>query len=186
MKHSRLALLAVPLLLTACASVPDEPNEPRVLVVPGDHKSPRAFRADEARCRAEADDAVAGRTPGEAANDSMARSAVAGTAIGAGAGALIGSTQGQVGNGALIGAASGLALGTLMGSDASARSGAAVQRRFDAVYAQCMVAAGNKVEQRTRRVVVYEDPAVPLYRTAPPPPPVVVYGGPYYYRYRSW
>lgn len=178
MTLSRFLILSVPMLLGACASVPPGPIEPAVMVVPGPKKSIQSFRADEARCRYEAEGRVGSQTPGEAAGDSMVRSAAVGTALGAGAGAVIGSTQGHVGSGAAIGAASGLLLGSALGSDAADRSAGRVQRRYDIAYAQCMTAAGNQVQApppRPREVVVYEEPVV--YR----PAPVVVYGGPVYY-----
>lgn len=179
MKRSLVALLMAPLALTACATAPSAPPSPQISVMPGPKKSLAAFEADERRCRNWADDHL-DQTPGEAAADSTARGAVAGTLLGAGAGAAIGSTQGQVGNGALIGAASGLALGTLAGASAGDRSAAHVQRRYDIAYAQCMTAAGNKVDAPPPRrdVVIVEER---------PEPPVVVYGGPYYHHYyRRW
>jgi len=85
------------------------------------------------------------------------KGALTGGAIGAGAGALIGSTTGHAGAGALIGAGVGLLSGALIG---------------DAMQAQ---------EQRPAAAVpppppplVAAPPPAPVVVAAPPPPPVVV------------
>lgn len=180
MLRSRFLLLAAPLALGACTTTSsDAPPAPsgRVMVMPGPNKSLSAFSADERKCRAWADNHLE-QTPGDAAGDATAKGAVAGTLLGAGAGAAIGSTQGQVGSGALIGAASGLVLGTMAGASAGERDAAALQRRYDTAYAQCMKTAGNDVDmpQPQRRVVVVEER-----------PPVVVYEAPYRHGYyRRW
>ena len=179
MKRAIPLLVLAPLALTACTTT-DAPPAPsgRLTVMPGPKKSLAAFDADERRCRAWADGHL-DQTPGQAGADTTVKGAAVGTLLGAGTGAAIGSTYGQVGSGALIGAASGLALGTLAGASAGDRDAAAKQRQYDAAYAQCMKTAGNSVELPQRRdvVVVEERPA-----------PVVVYEGPYYRRhyYERW
>jgi hypothetical protein len=115
------------------------------MVLPGSHKTFEQFRADAAVCQQYAQDAVGQTTPGQAAIDSAAQSAVAGTALGAAAGALIGSASGQAGSGGAIGAGSGLLLGSAAGSGAAGTSADVFQRRYDIAYLQCMYAKGNQV-----------------------------------------
>jgi outer membrane lipoprotein SlyB len=73
---------------------------------------------------------------------------VAGTVIGAAAGAAIGSVTGRAGPGAAIGAGTGLLFGSAAGSNAAGASYYQVQRRYDQAYVQCMYAKGNQVPVR--------------------------------------
>ena len=66
-------------------------------------------------------------------------------AIGALAGAAIGSAAGHVGRGAALGAGSGLVAGSVIGADNANAAGGSLQARYDTVYAQCMAAKGNRV-----------------------------------------
>jgi methylmalonyl-CoA mutase len=126
------------------------------------------------------------QTPGEAANDAAVSTAVVGTAIGALAGAAIGAASGRAGAGAAIGAGSGLLAGSAIGAGKAQNEGAAVQGRYDNVYAQCMQSRGHQIvappAPPRETVIVYERPE-----------PVYVYPRPYpyprYYRdgyYRRW
>ena len=88
-------------------------------------------------------------TPAQAATESGVGSAAAGTALGAGAGALLGAAAGAAGAGAALGAGVGLLAGTAAGASAAQQSAAQAQRRYDITYIQCMKAAGNKVPDLT-------------------------------------
>lgn len=173
MKPSLVVALLAPITLAACATNPSAPPAPssRVGVMPGPKKSLAAFDADERRCRQWADEHL-DTTPGDASVDATARGALGGAALGAGTGALIGSTSGHVGQGAVIGAASGLVLGTLVGAANGDRAAGEQQRRYDIAYAQCMKAAGNTVDapapvQVRREVIVEERRPVVVYEEDP-------------------
>ena len=161
MKRVRVSILAGSslLLLSACATTPPGPMIP---VMPGPHKSPAAFNADENACEQYAGDVVQGRVQ-EAQNSEVARTAV-GTAIGAGIGA---AAAHNAGRGALVGGA----IGALVGSQAgTGYDQGAIQRRYDMAYASCMTSRGNEVAGGP--------PHRPRWyrRHAPPPPPGA--GGP--------
>ena len=138
----RLLLPAALLGLAACATVP---TGPAVMVLPGTGKSFDQFRFDDSACRGFAHEQVAGMTPGAAAADSGARSAVVGTAIGAAAGGLIAGRSG-----AAVGAGTGLLVGGAAGADASNRSAHGAQYRYDVAYQQCMYAKGHKIPMSGR------------------------------------
>ena len=171
-----LALLASASLLAACAST--VPTGPMVDAYPGRGKSPTAFQRDDASCQMSAQNAVGGQTPGGAANEAAAGSALAGTLLGAGAGALIGSATGRVGAGAAIGAGTGLVAGSVVGANNARAAAGSLQYRYDSVYANCMAARGNRIGGPP---VVVAEPVYP-----PPPPrywgpyPRPYYPGPYY------
>ncbi len=164
--------------LGACAVAP--PAGPSFAAMPGNGKSYAEFTNDDARCRQTAAQANGNVSPGQAAATSGVGSAVAGTAIGAGAGALLGSAAGAVGAGAAIGAGAGLLAGSAIGAGNAQASAAGLQRNFDVVYAQCMAAAGEKVPEATAAAPPPGYPAAyPGYAYAYPPAPY--YGYPYYY-----
>ena len=133
----KVVLLASPILLAACASIPSGPSH---LALPGSGKSFEQFHMDETTCRQYARDQLGGETPDHVAAESGVRSAAVGTAIGAVAGAVINGRRG-----AGVGAGTGLLFGALVGSDNAARSGYEAQRRYDYSYLQCMYAKGNQV-----------------------------------------
>lgn len=166
--------------LAGCTVAP--PQGPTVMASPGPGKSFGQFRTDDLNCRAYANNANGGVTPGQGATTSGVGTALAGTAIGAAAGALLGAAGHNAGAGAAIGAGGGLLVGSALGSENAARSAGSLQANYDRVYAQCMAAAGENVAPPP--VAAYPGPG------APPPPPVVVvpppYYGPYYgyYGYR--
>jgi len=159
-----LALLALPLLVAACTTLPDGPS---VMVLPGTTKSFDQFRADDVDCRNYALQSVGGVTPSQAAAQSGVGSAVVGTAIGAAAGAAIGGHDG-----AAVGAGTGLLIGSAAGTGAAYTSGYALQRRYDVAYVQCMYAKGHRVPVSGR---VYREPWPERYvpQSLPPgiPPP---------------
>jgi drug/metabolite transporter (DMT)-like permease len=78
--------------------------------------------------------------------------------------AIIGSASGQAGSGAAIGAGTGLLFGSVAGADYAGFSSYQLQRQYDASYAQCMYARGNRVPAR----FVYRGPPR---RYAPAYPP---------------
>jgi hypothetical protein len=163
-------LWAVPgaglLALAGCATPP--PAGPSHMALPGSGMSFNQFRADDAECRAYADDSIGGQTAANATADANVRSAVAGTVIGAVAGAAIGGRDG-----AAVGAGTGLLVGSASGADAGNYSGRELQRRYDMRYDQCMYAKGHRVPlygqfttDRSTAAASTNAPYVP-----PPPPP---------------
>ncbi len=166
----KLCLIATPLLLAACVSLPSGPS---IATFPGSGKSFDQFRGDESVCRQYATESIGGASPGQAQTDSAVKSAAVGTVVGAAAGAAFGG-HANVGAGAGV----GLLFGALAGSAAANQSGYTAQQRYDNAYVQCMYAKGNKVP--TAAPVHY---AAPRYYTPapapayyPPPPPAPVSG----------
>lgn len=155
--------LAVVALLAGCATFPTSPS---VMVLPGTGKSFEQFRGDDALCRQFAFEQAGGKMPGQAASDSMARSAVAGTAIGAVAGAAIGGNQG-----AGVGAGTGLLVGSVAGASAGEASAYGSQRRYDHAFIQCMYAKGHRVPVSGQFTVSPSVPPPPPGSPPPPPPP---------------
>jgi hypothetical protein len=107
----RYVPLTAALLLGACVTVPSGPS---VVALPGNNKSFDQFQADAFACQQFAQQSVGGTA--EQANNYAASNAVAGTALGAAAGAIIGSASGNAGAGAAIGAGTGLLFGSAAGS----------------------------------------------------------------------
>lgn len=159
----RIAPLASLLLLGACATYPTGPS---VMVLPGTGKNFEQFRYDDSLCRQYAVEQSGGHVPGQAASDSMARSAVAGTAIGAVAGAAIGGNQG-----AGVGAGTGLLVGSMAGASTGDASAYGSQRRYDHAFIQCMYAKGHRVPVSGQFTVAPPAPPPPPGTTAAPPPP---------------
>jgi outer membrane lipoprotein SlyB len=151
--------------LTACVTAPAGPSLP---AMPGSRKSGDQFSADDVRCRTLVHERLAGVTPSSAANQSVAGSAVAGTAVGAATGALIDGSSG-----AAAGAAAGLVLGTMAGSAASQGAWVSTQQQFDSVYYACMYASGHKVPvpayDAARYRAWYDSLAPPVSAAVPPP-----------------
>jgi len=179
--------LAGSLSMAACAV--EAPTGPSFAAMPGNGKSFEQFQADNIRCQQFATQASGPVSPGQAANQSAVGSAVVGTALGAAAGALIGSAAGAVGAGAAIGAGAGLLVGSSVGAGNAQASGAGVQRAYDINYAQCMAAAGNKVPDLSAGPAgyaggAYPAGAYPAYGYAYPgygyPAPYYGYYGGYY------
>jgi len=166
-------LLVALLALAGCVVMPEGPSQ---MSLPGTGKSFDQFRADDASCRQYASSTLGGSTPEQAAVDSTGRSAVAGTAIGAASGALIGGS----GSAAAVGAGVGLIGGALVGSSTGYSSSYALQNRYDASYTQCMYAKGHKVpvygnytssNERSRSTTYYSPPPPPPPSASTPPPP---------------
>jgi len=147
------------LVLAGCVILPTAPT---VAALPGSRTGFEQFRADDDACRSDAYAAVGGA--GQVAMNNAAANAAVGTAIGAAAGAIIGSATGQAGSGAAIGAGTGLLFGSAAGADYAGVSSYQLQRQYNAVYAQCMYARGNRVPAR----FVYRGPPR---RYAPAYPP---------------
>jgi hypothetical protein len=131
------------LSLAGCAST--GPATPQVPVMPDRGKSYGAFQRDDNYCQVAGQQAIGGRSPGQAANDAAIGSAVVGTATGAASGAAIGSIWRRPGYGAAVGAGDGLVAGSLIGAENGRAAGEALQSRYDMVYAQCMSAKGHEV-----------------------------------------
>src|SRR5437879_4008076 len=130
------------LALSGCVVAP--PPGPHVIAVPGQGKNQTDFQQDEVACRQYAAQQP-GITPEDAATQSALGSAALSTLLGAALGAAIGAATGSAAAGAAIGAGGGLLVGSATGADAAAASGAGVQYRYDASYAQCMTSKGNSV-----------------------------------------
>lgn len=173
MTRRATSILAVSLLsLGGCAIAP--PTGPSVMALPAQGKSFETFQVDDVSCRQYASQQIGGIAPAQAANDSVAGSAVVGTVLGAAAGAAIGAATGNPGAGAAIGAGSGLALGTVTGLGAAQESSYSLQRRYDMGYIQCMSAKGESVPQSLPAAqTAYVYPAYP-------------YAYPYPYYYPGW
>ena len=127
MTKSRIPALLL-LLLSACATVPRGPS---VAVMPGPGKSFEQFRADDATCRAYADQSNA--DVNKAGADNVMTGAAVGTLVGAAAGALMGGHHGGEN-----GAGAGLLMGTAVGSGNAGGVQRDMQRRYDTSYEQCM------------------------------------------------
>jgi Glycine-zipper domain len=142
------------LLLGACVTVPTAPT---VMALPGSNKTFDEFQADAYSCQQFAQQMVGG-APVQANNAAVGNAAAA-TAIGAAAGAIIGSATGSAGAGAAIGAGTGLLFGSAASSGIYGASYYQVQRQYDGAYMQCMYAKGNQIP--VRGAVPYRAPAHP-------------------------
>ncbi|MDN3567752.1 glycine zipper family protein [Paeniroseomonas aquatica] len=165
----RLALL-LPVGLAACAVAP--PAGPSIYAMPAKGKDMAQFQGEEGQCRNYAQGQIGGGTPAQASNQAAVGSAVIGTALGAAAGALLGSAGGAAWTGAAIGAGAGLLGGSAVGASNAQASGASLQERYDMAYAQCMTSVGNTIAAPQAPPVAY---AVPAYGYAYP------YAAPYAY-----
>jgi hypothetical protein len=143
---------AVGAVLAGCMSAPVGPN---VAVMPGPGKPFDQFQLDNAECMAFARQQI-GVNPNEVAREQVLTGAVAGAALGAAAGTLIGHGHGGATE-SMAGA--GLIVGSAAGTNAANLSAWSLQRRYDIAYQQCMYAKGNQVPG-------YASP-----RYIPPPPP---------------
>jgi uncharacterized protein YcfJ len=151
--------------LAACVTVP--PQGPTYAALPGAGKTYQDFAMDDARCRQ-----IASMQAGSAAdnaNNSAVASAVVGTVIGAAVGLAVGDS----GSAAGIGAGMGLLAGSAAGAGASQSSYQLTQQRYDAIYSQCMYAAGNRVALTGQFGRAYRQAPPPGYAQpfAPVPPP---------------
>ncbi len=168
----RLVLLAAASLtvLAGCVYVP---RGPHVMAMPGRGKSFEAFEYDDVDCRGFA----ASRVDPErrAANDTVVANAAVGTVVGAAAGAAIGAAAGDPATGAAVGAGVGLLGGSAVGANEAEYARWTVQQRYDAAYAECMYAKGNRIPvPRSSRAAADLVPPPPPRRSPPrnmPPPP---------------
>lgn len=160
-KRMLLRLLAASLFMTGCMTIPTGPT---VLVLPGPQKSFEHFRDDDIACQQYAWALTA--PVGQAAADAGVGTAMAATAIGAAAGAIIGSATGRAGQGAAIGAGTGLIFGSSAGGNTVYLTSYELQRRYNMAYIQCMYARGNQVPGSA---VYRQAPANYLPPGAPPP-----------------
>lgn len=162
MRHpSKCMILAVPLFLGACVTMPEGPS---MLVLPGTGMSFEQFNYDDAQCRQYARDQT-GLSPDQAAASSGLRSAAVGAALGAVAGAAIDGRHG-----AGVGAGTGLLVGGMAGAGSAQVSGYEAQRRYDHGYVQCMYAKGHRVPVSGRYSPgTLRQPAAPPQYYPPPP-----------------
>ncbi len=143
MNRPVLATVLGGILLAGCAVRP--PTGPTVLAVPPEGKNLGQFQQEEANCRNYAFNQI-GITPAQGANQAAAGSAVAGTALGAAAGALLGAAGGSPGTGAALGAGTGLLAGSAVGANNAQVSSYSLQARYDQAYTQCLASTGNQVQ----------------------------------------
>jgi len=147
----KLCLSAL-LLCGAVSACADMPTGPTVAVMPAPGKPFEVFQQDDAYCKQYASQQIAGAPGG---GEQVATSIAAGAVIGAVAGTLLGDNR----NAAGAGAATGALFGTAAGGRSADRSSAALQRRYNVAFEQCMYAKGNQV------------PGFSPSRFYPPPPP---------------
>lgn len=152
---------AVALAIAGCAQMPTAPT---IAVMPAPGMPFDVFQRDNYQCQMYARQALGGNA-GNAANQQVATGAVAGTVVGAAAGALIGGNS----NAAGAGAATGLLFGTAAGAGSASETTYGLQRRYNVAYAQCMYAKGNQVPGYA--APNYVPPPPPPGSSAPPPPP---------------
>lgn len=143
-------------LVGCAATVPTSPN---VAVMPAPGKPFEVFQNDNAICMQFAREQIGANS--QQGPSEVATGAVTGAVLGAAAGAALGDSSRAAGTGAGVGAV----MGTAVGAGNADRSSAALQRRYDIAFEQCMYAKGNQLPQGYGRA-----PA-PRYRVAPPPPP---------------
>ena len=129
------AVILAPLLLQACDS---QPTGPTVAVMPAPNKPFEVFQSDQSLCKQYASGEVQGGA--QQANNRQVGTAVAGTLVGAGLGAVI-----DGGRGAAIGAGAGILGGAAAGAGPSGHAQNGLQQRYDLAYSQCMYARGNTV-----------------------------------------
>jgi hypothetical protein len=141
----RPATLLAAIPLAACVAAP--PSGPTVIAMPRSGESLKQFQADDLACRnyAQIRTAPPGATQA-AANRAAVGSAVAGTAVGAAGGALLGAAAGNAGAGAVIGAGAGLLTGSAVGANHAGVIAGGAQSQYDIAYAQCMTSKGDVVE----------------------------------------
>lgn len=174
--RSNSCLLLLPLILTACSSMPSGPN---VMVLPGSGKSLEQFQSDDFFCRQYAAMQV-GTNANDATINSGIKTAALGTALGGASGALI-----DGGQGAAVGAGVGLLLGGVAGTAAGSSTGYEAQIRYDNAYQQCMYAKGNRIPviteysendktDNSRKTLRYDGP--PPNTETPPPAQYIVPG----------
>ncbi|MGA9853537.1 MAG: hypothetical protein WBR15_11480 [Gammaproteobacteria bacterium] len=154
-------------VLAGCAQVPVAPT---ITVMPAPGMPFEVFQQDNAICQQYAEQQL-GANPNQVANNQVAAGAVAGTVIGAAAGALLGGR-----NGAGAGAATGLLFGTAAGAGAAGQTGMTMQQRYNIAFAQCMYAKGNQVPGYAPSNYApppppSEPPPPPSSAQSPPPPP---------------
>jgi hypothetical protein len=155
----RLAVaFAATLALGACVAPPPGPMVP---VAPGPGKSFDAFNADQAVCRNYAQAQTAPQA--QSATAQGIGSALIGSALGAGLGAAIGG-----GRGAAIGAAGGAIAGTAYAAPRANWAQMSLQQQYDALYASCMSAHGDRVPGYGAPPPPYGAP--PPGAPIPPPP----------------
>jgi hypothetical protein len=142
--------------LGACAIPP--PSGPSITALPPAGKDFAQFQREDFACQQTAFHGIGGGTPQLAASQAAVGSAVLGTALGATAGALLGAAGGNFGTGAAVGAGVGLLAGSAVGANQAQAGGMGLQRRYDVIYAQCMAAAGNRIQELRTVVTVVEEP----------------------------
>ncbi len=137
MRSLRLSavILGPLLLLQACDS---QPTGPTVAVMPAPNKPFEVFQSDQGLCKQFAAGEVQGGA--QQANNRQIGTAVAGTLVGTGLGAVLGG-----GRGAAIGAGAGILGGAAVGAGPSGHAQNGMQQHYDLAYSQCMYARGNMV-----------------------------------------
>lgn len=166
--YPKLSILAVPLILSACATNPTGPSN---MALPGTGKDFNVFRADDLSCRDFALTQIGGKTVNQQYDSSLAATTAVGTVVGAAIGAAAGG-----GEGAAIGAGVGALSGGAIGANTASVSGMNAQDKYDNAYYQCMYAAGHKIPVPASMARTYSQgtntaPATGGTSYYPPPPP---------------
>lgn len=168
MKLYALSMLA---LLAGCAVAPTGPS---VMALPGSGKNFGQFRSDDRQCRDYAYRSIGGANADAAVADPGMRHAIAGTLIGAAAGAMIGGNHA-----AGVGAGTGLLVGSMSGGEYSQHTAIRSQQNYDNAYVQCMYGKGQKVPVSAEFAADHARASPPPKRRSqttetpfyPPPPP---------------
>lgn len=134
--NRRIYYCSVLLIFYSCSSV--TPTGPKIAVMPAPGKPFDQFAAEDKECRLYAEQSI-GTSP-KGAKTHGAGTAIAGTALGTVAGALMGGRQG-----AATGAGVGLIGGSVVGAGETGSEARDIQWSYDNAYAQCMYAKGNQV-----------------------------------------
>lgn len=137
MKDTRLLVLTLMLILSACASMPDAPH---VNVMPAKGATLEQFRLDDLQCREFAQDQISGDVTNKSAMETLTD-----IAIGSAVGALAGQAIGHNTHGTVTGLAIGAGLGLATGAYQAHKSSEEAQSHYDGAYQQCMSIKGHVI-----------------------------------------
>ena len=173
MQTARAALaLLIPLSLGACAVAP--PTGPSVLALPAKGKDMQTFQAEDYNCRNYAQAQIGGNTPANAANQSAVGSAALGTALGAGAGALLGRSAGPWARVRRSAPAPGCWPARRSARAMRRFRARSLQQRYDMAYTQCIASTGNSVQAAPGPAMVMAMPGRRPMPIRPRPTPIPI------------
>ncbi|MGA9854128.1 MAG: glycine zipper family protein [Gammaproteobacteria bacterium] len=166
MQRSKTRFVFGAAMVMACVGCAQVPVAPTIAVMPAPGMPFEVFEQDNNLCRQYAQQQL-GANPQQVANSQVAGGAVAGTVIGAAAGALLGGNS----NAAGAGAATGLLFGAAAGAGAAGQTNMTLQQRYNIAFAQCMYAKGNQVPGYAYASRSYMPPPPPSEASPNEPPP---------------